>query len=146
MIPFFWFDVGHERGEVFDTCIISTSCLVVRAIGPTSFQLEKVDVVWVWLGGDVDRCSCFPFVIPEGEKVDADLEFVFDCGYLVVRDWVYDLVEHHFGVEALVAEWLLGIFGSRVKGIQHSISKATVIRVVEINDRMLLVENVWQLP
>ena len=82
VVPFCSFDVGHERGEVFDPRVVSIVCLV----SATSLPVEKVDRVRVEFGGDEDRRACLPFVVPEGEEVDAGLDFVLDGGDLIVGD------------------------------------------------------------
>ena len=70
-------DVGHERGEVLDACIVSIDRIVV---GSTRLPVEEVDGVVVEFGRDVDRRACLPFVVPEGEEDAAGLDFVLDCG------------------------------------------------------------------
>ena len=61
-------------------------------------------------------------------------------------DWVGDLVETLLGEEAVVPEWALWMFRSRMEGRQYSISKAVVVGVLDIDDRMLLGEEDWELP
>ena len=103
------FDVGHERGEVFDPGVVTIICLVCDSCS-SRLPVEKVEGVGVEFCGDVDRRACFPFVVPEGEEVDAGLEFVLDGGDLIVDDGVVDLVETLFGEEALILDWALWLF------------------------------------
>ena len=138
-------DVGHERGEVLDPRVVPVVCLVCD-ICSSRLPVEKVDGVGVEFCGDVDRRACFPFVVPEGEEVDAGLEFVLDGGDLIVGDGVVDLVETLFGEEAFVSEWALMIFGALVKGRQHSICKAAVVSILYVDDRMFLLEEGRELP
>ena len=97
----------------------------------------------VWFVGDVDPVSCLPFVVPEGEEVDGEFEFVFNSGDLVVCDRVIDLVEAHFGEESLVSEWALMIFGSRIEGRQQCISEGPVPGVFDFDDCMFVREELW---
>ena len=120
--------------------------LVAGAICPTSLPLEKVDRVGVWLDGNLERCSGFPFFLTEGELVDAHLEYVFDGRDLVVGGRVFDLVDTIFGEEALVPESALGMFCTRMEGRQPRISKATVFSVVDVDDCMLLDEECGEIP
>ena len=83
------FDVGHEGGDVCDPRVVS---VVVVPICRTDLPLEKINRVGVEFAGDVDRRTCFPLIIQEGEEVDAGLEFVFDGGDLIVADGVVELV------------------------------------------------------
>ena len=76
---------------------------------------ENVDRVCGEFVGEVERCSCFPFLVPEREEVDAGLEFDLDGGDLVMFHWVFDLVESRLCEEAVVAEWPLRIFRAWVK-------------------------------
>ena len=91
------FDVGHERGEVFDPRLVS---VVVVPIWRTSLPVKKINCVGVEISGDVDRRACFPLIIPGGEEVDGGLEFVFDAGDVIVADGVVELVESLFCEEA----------------------------------------------
>ena len=93
------FDVGHDRGEVLDVGIMT---LVVGAICPIHLPVEKINGVGVEFGGDVDRRACFSFIVPEGEEIDAGLEFVLDGRDLIVGDGVVELVETLFAEEAVV--------------------------------------------
>ena len=79
-------------------------------------------------------------IIPEGDEVYADFEFVFDGGDLVVDDLVLGLDENLFGEEKLVREWALVICGASLKGRQHSISKSAVVSVLDFDDCLLLGE------
>ena len=98
------FAVSHQPGEVFDSGIMTTSCLVVGAICPTNLAEEKIAGVGVRLCGNVERGARIPFIIQEGEEIETDFEFVFDGRDLVVGGMVLDLLETLFGEEALVAE------------------------------------------
>ena len=89
---------------------------------------------------------CFPFVVPEGEEIEAHLEFVFDGVDLVVGDSVGDLIQTLFGEEAIVPEWALMICGARVIGRQHSVSKTSILSVLDIDDCPLLGDEGGQLP
>ena len=81
-----WLDVGHEGGQVIDPAVLSIPCLVVDAICPNSFPVEKVDAVGVWFGGNVERRASLPFMLPGAEEINADFEFVLDCTDLIVGD------------------------------------------------------------
>ena len=89
VVPLCCLDVCHECGEVFDPRVVSIVCLL---FGATRLPVEKIDGVGVEFGGDVDWCACLPFVVQEGEEVDAGFEFVFDSLDLIVGDWVVDYV------------------------------------------------------
>ena len=102
-----FFDVGHERGEILDPCIVSIAIVVVGVICAIRVPIEKIDRVWVWFVRDVIRVSSFPFIVPEGEEVDAEFEFVFDGRYLVVFDMVFDCIEAFIGEEGIQqSRWL----------------------------------------
>ena len=94
---------------------------------------------------DVDRNTCDTLVIPEGEEIDADLHLVLDCWNLFVCDRVLDLLEPFFGEQGLVPLRSLRVFIVRMKRRQQCISKASIISVVDIDDRMLLCEEGWEL-
>ena len=49
----------------------------------------------IWSGPYDTACS--PFLVPESEEIDADLQPVLDCWYLLVVDWILDDVEALFG-------------------------------------------------
>ena len=98
----------------------------------------KVDSVCAGLSGNVDWCSCFPFIVAEGDEVDGQLKIIHDCTDLVVCEWVLDLVETLFCEEAVVPEWALRIFGAWVKGRQDRITKASIVSVGDIDDCPLL--------
>ena len=134
------FDISHEGGEVWDTWIVSIACVLALGICPAHLPIEKVDGVWVEFGGDVDRCSCFPLIVPEGEEVDAHREIVLEGGDVIVGHLVWDLVETLFCEEAVVQEWSLRIFGAWMEGRQDGISKAAGLDILDIVDRMLLCE------
>ena len=61
-------------------------------------------------------------------------------------DWVGDLVETLLGEEAVVPDCSLWMFRSRMEGRQNSITKAAVVGVLDIDDRMLLGEEGCELP
>ena len=139
------FDVGHERGEILDPCIVSITIVVVGVICASRVPIEKIDRVWVWFVRDIDRVSSFPFIVPEGEEVDAEFEFVFDGGYLVVFDRLFDCIEAFFGEELFVPAGTLWIFGARVKGGEHCISKTSIVSVLDVDDCLLLEKKGWEL-
>ena len=128
-LPRCCFDVAHERAEVNDPGIITR---VVGAIRFARLALENVDGVGLDLVGDGDRGGRLQFIFPAGEEVDADLELVIDGRDLLVLDSVSELIEKLFGEEALVPEWALWMFGSRMEGRHHRISKAAVVSVLTL--------------
>ena len=94
-------DVGHEGGEVFVPGIVSIPCVVV---GVTRLPVDQVGGVRVVFGRDIEPRACLPFVVPEGEEVDACLAYVLGGGDLLVGDWVGDFVEPLFCEAAVVPE------------------------------------------
>ena len=97
------FPVSHERGDVFDSGIMTTSCSVVGAICPTISAVEKIAGVGVGCA-HVELGARIHFIIQQWEEIETDFEFVFDGRDLVVGGMVLDLLETLFGEEALVAE------------------------------------------
>ena len=136
-------DFAHECRKIRDPGIESIAFLVVAPICASRLPIEKIKRVCVWFAGDVYRVWCFPFIVPEGERFDAEFEFVFDGGYLVVGDRIFDLVETFFAEQRLLPVRKLRVSASRVKGREHCISKAAVISVLDLDDCMLLGEELW---
>ena len=137
MVAVWCFDVGHECGEVLDPCIVSFALCVLGLIWNSQVPLEKIALVCVWFVTDVDRISCFPFIVPEGDEVAAEFELVFDAGYLALFDRVFDCIKTFFREKGLVSLWVLWIIGARMEGIYHSSSEAAVVHVLDVDDCML---------
>ena len=57
-----------------------------------------------------------------------------------------DLIETLLGEEAVVPEWALRIFGEWMEGRQDRISKAAVVRIIDVDDRMFLLAEERELP
>ena len=137
-------DVGHERGGVLDPRVVPIVCLVSDSC---SYRLpvEKVDGLRVEFAGDVDRRARLHFLVPQGEGVDSDLDFVVDGRDLIMCDGVVELIETLFCEEAVLPERLRRIFGARMKGRQDRITKTVVAGVLEIDHCMILGQEVLQL-
>ena len=142
MLPLCCLDVGHERGEVLVPGVVPIVCLV-RA---TRLRVEKINGVGVESGEHVELRACLRIIVPKVEEIDAGLDFVLDGRDLIMGEWVLDLIEPLFGEEAVVPEWALAIFGALMKCRQDSIPDAAIVLVLDIDDRMLLGEEDWELP
>ena len=74
VLPLCSFDVGYESGEVCDRAVKTAASFVFGGICATRLPAENVDGDGEGIAGDVDLCACFPFIVPVGEEVAANLD------------------------------------------------------------------------
>ena len=85
-----FFDVGHEIGEARIAGVFSTA---VDPISTTRLPIEKIERLDIVVSRDGDRCSRHPFLGPEGEGVDANLDLILDCLAFIWTDGGFDVNE-----------------------------------------------------
>ena len=85
MLGFFWVDVDHEGGLVFDPAIMTIVFLFVAATWPSRLAVQNFDCLGLWFGGVVARGRAFPASTENGKMLRYTLSLSSMVG---ISSWV----------------------------------------------------------